>query len=427
MPHSSGGGSHGGGTHGGSHGGGSGNHVSHHYFAGSRRYLRHRAGHDDDYVYATSKPQKTNLFFVLFMIAVEVFIGYGTFSSISEDVPHKLKAEYKTPDTHVEDSIDVIADDDELEAALGEFEDVTGICPVVYTVYDEEWQEGYADLESYTYCVYVDNYDDEQHFVIVYSIPQDQRDSFVSGELKVPDFAWEAVQGDETDPILTEGAFRHFSKLLHNALEDGEDPGDALTEAFKAITDSADDTLNMGSPLSVVALILKIMPMIIVLAIFGIATFLLIKKFIEDRNTEYQEAPMDAAERERLLAQAVPASRDPEAVKMAGNKILPIIMIVLILFLIPFILSGLGLLVIGIMLLSTGMHDGWFLVLFGVLWLVVIGAIAVAPVLVLLKKKKEADGNKDTAEDIERAERYHAGRYDDDYDDDYDRSRYYDE
>ena len=78
MPHSSGGGSHGGGSHGGSHGRGSGNHVSHHYFPGARRYRRHRHGYDDEYVDARSKPQKVGIFTVILVMAYSGIAGLGT-------------------------------------------------------------------------------------------------------------------------------------------------------------------------------------------------------------------------------------------------------------------------------------------------------------------------------------------------------------
>ena len=415
MPHSSGGGSHGGGTHGGgSHGGSSGNHVSHHYFPGARRYRRHRHGHPDDYIYARSKPQKINLFVVILLILIEAFIGYGTFNSVSGNVPHKLKAEYLTPDTHIEDAADVIGDDGKLEEALEEFEEVTGICPVIYTVYDEEWAEEYADLETYTYCMYVDNYPDEQHFVIVYSLPLDQRDEFVNGGLDVPDFAWEAVQGDETDPILTEGTFRHFSKELHEALEEGADPGDALTAAFEDLTESADESLNLRSPLSVIGLIMKCMPMLIVLAFFGIVTFIVIRQFVSDRNTEYEEAPMDLAEEESARSDAAAAGVDPESISRLKDKVLPIIVIVLLILLIPFILSGIGMLVVGIAMLGSGLEEGIFFILFSLLWTGVTGAFIAVPVSMLVKRRKKDSQHKDTADEIERSERYSVGRFDDD-------------
>lgn len=414
MPHSSGGGSHGGGSHGGSHGRGSGNHVSHHYYPGARRYRRHRHGYDDDYVYARSKPQKVGIFTVILVLAFSGFVGFGTCTALGDKIPHKLDPVYTSPAAHVEDKIDVFADDDELEQALEQFEEVSGICPVVYTVYNEDWINEYADLESYTYSMYVDNYPDEQHFVIVYSLPLDQRDEFVNGGLDVPDFAWEAVQGDETDPILTEGAFRHFSKELHEALEEGADPGDALTAAFEDLTESADESLNLRSPLSVIGLIMKCMPMLIVLAFFGIVTFIVIRQFVSDRNTEYEEAPMDLAEEESARSDAAAAGVDPESISRLKDKVLPIIVIVLLILLIPFILSGIGMLVVGIAMLGSGLEEGIFFILFSLLWTGVTGAFIAVPVSMLVKRRKKDSQHKDTAVEIERSERYGAGRFDDD-------------
>ena len=69
---------------------------------------------------------------------------------------------------------DVIDNEADLEDVLEEFNDMTGICPVIYTVYTEEYDRRYADLESYAYDYYVDNWSDEQHYLIVYAIPEDQ-------------------------------------------------------------------------------------------------------------------------------------------------------------------------------------------------------------------------------------------------------------
>ena len=171
MPHSSGGGSHGGGSHGGSHGGSSGPHISTHYFAGARRYRKHHISTGrDEYIYASSKPQKAGLGSVIFMsIFSAIFLG-GTGMAVLGNLPGKLKTHYlDTPAVH--DSIDVIADDDALTGTLCEYQELTGICPVIYTTYHEEWKSDYEDLESYSYYMYTSNFKDEAHFVIVYSIP----------------------------------------------------------------------------------------------------------------------------------------------------------------------------------------------------------------------------------------------------------------
>lgn len=398
MPHSSGGGSHGGGTHGGSHGGGSGNHVSHHYYPGARRYRRHRHGHDDEYVYAKSKPQKVGLFSVILVYLVSGFVGYGTFMSVGSEIPHKLTPVYKSPADHVEDRIDVFADDEELEQALGQFEEVSGICPVVYTVYNEDWLDEYADLETYAYSQYVDNYSDEQHFVIVYSIPEDQAEGFASGELDVPDFAWEAIQGDETDPILTEGTFRHFARKLQDRLEEGMDPGKALEASFEEITGSIDQTLNLRSPLNVISLGIKLLPLAIAVLILGFAVVMVTRQFILDRNTEYEEVPMDLEAERASYAGAGTAGQagNTDALLKLGpkkNLVIAVIAGLMALFTLQFVLVGLVLLVAGIASGDT------VSILFSVVWLAATGAAFVIPLVISIKcirkyrqERREAEG-----------------------------------
>lgn len=419
MPHSSGGGSHGGGTHGGSHGGGSGNHVSHHYYPGARRYRRHRHGHDDEYVYAKSKPQKVGLFSVILVYLVSGFVGYGTFMSVGSEIPHKLTPVYKSPADHVEDKIDVFADDEDLEQALGQFEEVSGICPVVYTVYNEDWLDEYADLETYAYSQYVDNYSDEQHFVIVYSIPEDQAEGFASGELDVPDFAWEAIQGDETDPILTEGTFRHFARKLQDRLEEGMDPGKALEASFEEITGSIDQTLNLRSPLNVISLGIKLLPLAIAVLILGFAVVMVTRQFILDRNTEYEEVPMDLEAERASYAGAGTAGQtgNTDALLKLGpkkNLIIAVIAGLMALFTLQFVLVGLVLLVAGIASGDT------VSILFSVVWLAATGAAFVIPLVIFIKCIRKY-----------RQERRELAGQDDDYrpsskydDDDWDAGRY---
>lgn len=411
MPHSSGGGSHGGGTHGGgSHGGSSGNHISHHYFPGSRRYRKHRPGYPDEYIYASSKPQKPSIFVLILMVLIGGFIGYGTFSSVADEMAVKLKPVYDTPDTHIEDNIGVIENYDDLEEALTDFEDITGICPVIYTVYNEDWQDGYADLESYAFSTYVDNYEDEQHFVIVYSIPADQAEDFISGDLEVPDFSWEAIQGDETDPILTEGMFRHFSKVFHNNLEDGVRPGQAFQEAFEVITRNADETLNLKSPMSVISMVLKCMPFIAVVGFFALAFFLVIRTFIRDKDVEYEEVPIDLEAERASLTGAGASAEQTETVRKIGKIAAPIIMVVSVLFLVPFILIGILILIAGIGMLSTNGPEAGFMIVFGIVWTLISGGFMAGAIVAAHKLKKKAEDKDD--DDYRPSSKY----YDDDWD-----------
>jgi hypothetical protein len=307
---------------------------------------------------------------------------------------------YTSPAAHVEDKIDVFADDDELEQALEQFEEVSGICPVVYTVYNEDWINEYSDLESYTYSMYVDNYPDEQHFVIVYSIPEDQAEAFASGELDVPDYAWEAVQGDETDPLLTEGTFRHFARKLQERFEDGEDPGKAIAESFEDITGSIDGTLNFRSPLDVISMVFNVMPLIIALLIMGFASVIVIRQFIMDRNTEYEEVPLDVDPVQSVYTGtgigAAGQAVDPGAKIVMGrtkNLIIAIVAALIAVFMLPFVLVGLLPLVGGI---AAG---DVFVSVFGLIWLMASGVGFVIPLVLFIKfirkyrqERREAEG-----------------------------------
>nr|MCR4688846.1 TPM domain-containing protein [Saccharofermentans sp.] len=239
MPHSSGGGSHGGGFHGSSHGGSSGRSYSTHYFPGARRFRYRDEKGNDRYVYSTVKPQKPSMFGVIAPLVFGGFMGLMILPTLFASAPKKLTEDYPEPDAYVYDNIGVIADEDALTDELEEFRDITGICPVIYTVDDDDWQYDFSRLESYAMDLYTDNYDDEQHFVIVYSID--------SEHIEDNDFAWEAIQGDETDPIITESFFEDFGESLQEEFEDEQEVGEAFTKAFRAATKRAEDRINPSS------------------------------------------------------------------------------------------------------------------------------------------------------------------------------------
>ena len=87
---------------------------------------------------------------------------------------------------------------------------------IYLTVYqylkDSDWEGKYMSLEKYAYSLYVNKFSDEQHFLIVYSKPDDADTSdFV-------DWSWEGMQGDDTDNILTEVAMDIFNDDLEKYL-----------------------------------------------------------------------------------------------------------------------------------------------------------------------------------------------------------------
>lgn len=83
----------------------------------------------------------------------------------------------------------------ELEKELQEFKKNTGVVPAVVTSNNEEWENNYNSLENYAYDLYVNNFSDESHWLIVYSQPELINGDFI-------DWYWEGMQGDNTDKVL---------------------------------------------------------------------------------------------------------------------------------------------------------------------------------------------------------------------------------
>lgn len=361
MPHSSGGGSHGGGSHGGSHGGSSGR-TSHHYFPGARRYRRHHPNGTDEYFYSNRTPQKTTLASIVVVGVFGAFfvLMFGVTSLASR--PHQLKENYSRPSHYVNDSIDVIEDEKELEDALEEFNDLTGICPVIYTYYEEDCK-GSSSLEDYTMSEYTGNFHDERHFVIVYTIPEDQAEMAAEGNGFIPDYAWEAVQGDDTDPILTESVFMDFADYVQEKLEDGKDPGEAFTGGFeKVLTPRAEKKLN-GSSFSV----LSLMPVVFIILFFSIPLYSMIKTYRRDKDAVIEEVPLsedDIASGAGISSTSIGAGADPSKLKnvgMVGSVISALIIL-------PFVLVGIATIAGGAVAVKQNVDSGLFILGFGILW-----------------------------------------------------------
>ena len=404
MPHSSGGGSHGGGAHGGSHGGSSGPRISKHYFAGARRYRRHNISTgEDEYIYASSKPSKTRLSSIIFVsIFGALFLG-GMGAGMYSELPHKLKAHYlDLPAVH--DNINVIEDDEALTDTLTDFQELTGICPVVYTAYIEEWSKDYSTLESYTFDTYTDNFSDEDHFVIVYSISVNDAVLLENGEIDVPDYYWEAVQGDNTDPLLTESEFSKFAGIVQEELERGSDPGRAFDKAFRNMHSRLQSRLTPGMPGYFTYLIGTLIPLIFVGGFFALFLFLNIRQYRKDKNIEYDEVPLDVDPKDpkQVLASAVSGNshyREFHYDTSSGKKAPLAAKIVLFAVTIPFIVIGLFMSAIGVLMLKVSENpDGKLVIGFGVIWTIFSAFALISNAVAFARASKQAKEPPITAE-----------------------------
>jgi len=216
MPHSSGGGSHSGGSHGGSHGGsfhssssrssGSGYRssaprVSRSYYAGAHRYVYYSM-HRPVYYYSSKKVDASNWkkTAISTSIVMVVWLLFGFFLCCDGFFPPKpLPLDYKETDLIITDDASVLTDGstDDIYTTFQEFQKTTGITPALLTTYDETWKGYYNTLEDYAYDVYVNWFDDESHWLIVYSEPEYHDPTFT-------DWKWEGMQGNDTDRIITE-------------------------------------------------------------------------------------------------------------------------------------------------------------------------------------------------------------------------------
>ncbi len=235
MPHSSGGGSHGGGSHhssshhssssrSSSSGTRSYSSVRRSYYPGSRRY-RYSSFGRTRYIYSSSDPRSEfsplRLFVLIFYLPFFLVCGAMIVASVKNIRPKVVDKMI------IADEASVISNSSELEATFNEFYKRSGIQPSIVTVYNEKWNERYGDLESYAYDRYLDEFDDEMHWLIVYSIPK-----YDGSE----NWSWEGMQGDDTDNVLDPHVTARFTNSMQNKLENSNsDVGQAINDSLQMI------------------------------------------------------------------------------------------------------------------------------------------------------------------------------------------------
>ena len=384
MPHSGGGGSHGGGSHGGSSGGsgGSSHRTSKNYFPGSTRYRRHYYdGREDDYFYSDAVPRKTGMTGIVILLCFASIFMAMLIPNLVKTSPKKLKENYVRPESRIIDNIDIIDNGSELEKVLEEYNDITGICPVVYTMYVEDYKDSYEDLEAFAYKKYLDLFSDERHYLLVYAIPEDQADRFRSGDLKVPDYYWESMIGDDTDALYNE---KTFVREVQNGFESGGKPGEVFSDAVKNMSDY--DTRLMSKRFHIKSS--GILPLLIAIGLFSIPLVSMIRNHFKEKTFEYEEVPF--TEEDMALRSSVQQKSTPQMTPKQSR----LIRIITIIFMIPFVLSGIGFIFGGIFLTLRGDGGGLFMLMFGLIWTASVCAFLI-PVFLATKKKKDDDDDED--------------------------------
>ncbi|MCF0113012.1 MAG: hypothetical protein HUJ60_03455, partial [Bacilli bacterium] len=241
MPHSSGGGSCGGGTHGGSSSSSSsGSHGTRNYkyssraFPGATRYtyvdsrgrFRSFYANQDPATAVTSGPLIYGLLGFFFLLPIGIVLLTGIHN------PKKLEISYDNK-ILIDDRAGVLSETEKtrLTGTFRDFYDESGVTPSFFTVLDSEWKENHASLEGYAFKEYVKSFDDECHWLFVYSVND--------GE---PAWSFEGMQGDDTDKVLDTVFTSDFNTRLYDALMDESlTVGEAVDKTF---SDSVHTVMN---------------------------------------------------------------------------------------------------------------------------------------------------------------------------------------
>lgn len=172
--------------------------VSRTPFANSHKYIRYRKrNRQPEYIYTNERFEDQALITPVLLIFYIPFIAFALcFMLYGVHIPQKMKPPAST-EIQVKDDLGIFSEESKIKKELTEFYELTGIVPAIVTVNNDVWEPYYTSLENYAYDLYVNSWNDEKHWLIVYSNDQGTNPDFL-------DWHWEGMQGDDTDGILTE-------------------------------------------------------------------------------------------------------------------------------------------------------------------------------------------------------------------------------
>lgn len=230
MPHGGGGGHSGGGGHHSSyHGGSSGSqsHYSKRPFRNSRPFVYY-VGHRPYVVYSDIDPRKSKptIIFPLIIISIMAIVEPVMVFSTAFHNPKKNTAPHDEG-LVINDRTNVITDSEkiQLKSIFTEFHEKTGVMPAIMTVSDKEWSRG--DLEDYAFLQYTTKWEDESHWLVVYSAKE--------GTEKT-NWSYEIMQGYDSDDILYDSIKdRYFHPVLCDSLDGNYSVGESFIRAFNSL------------------------------------------------------------------------------------------------------------------------------------------------------------------------------------------------
>ena len=237
MPHSSGGGHSSHGSHRSSRSSTSAMRFGNRYYRGANRYVYYRNGipqyyySDRPYTVQAAKSARIKEIFRSFLSVIfGIIFGMSGFSSL----PQKVTLDYNT-DIIIEDSARLLSETEEAEMkdAFLAFQEKTGVTPAFYTINNKDLEKEGGDLQKYAYRLYVKTFDDEKHWLVVYSTHNDKSR-----------WEWEGMIGDDCESIISTSLENEFTKKLQSNLE--SNPGMLSSSVIDAFETVAKDCLIMS-------------------------------------------------------------------------------------------------------------------------------------------------------------------------------------
>ena len=211
------------------------------YFPGAKTFFCYNEDNKPEFLYANKDITKEGsnakgLLWLILFVPLAILIGAGIFY-LMFDIPVKLGP---YPDTKliIDDRAGVLSakEEDSIRDKFEVFRYKTNITPAIITVNNEDWQGHYTILENYAYDLYVNTFDDECHWLFVYSEPKDKS----SGQ---SDWYWEGMQGTDTDKILTASKTTKFNNnVQRNLLKEDCTTGEAFSEAVNDLSATVMDS-----------------------------------------------------------------------------------------------------------------------------------------------------------------------------------------
>ena len=292
MPHVSGGGSLGGG---GFNANNIGNviHGTKYYYGDSGNRIEDPNDGSDRYLGKATLAKAKKAFVRSMVITAVLAIVLTVFLMIAFPLSAEKLAASENAKPLICDNADIIANEEKLLETLNEYHTLTGITPVIYTVYEEEWKTGdTSNFSEYAMEKYSDTASDETYFVIVYSVPKDEAGAAANGGIKNVTNKIRTVQGDLTYPILRAPTQWKFNGVLKFNSLTGANPGDALEKAFRFATGNAKNKLDHSAGSKILTL-LDNTPLMIAWIVFLVIFIVIIRKYVKERKAGCEQLRSD--------------------------------------------------------------------------------------------------------------------------------------